>query len=108
VAVVTGNVRGVGGVSDQVVVTSEAICERIVATLDAAIELRVAAHRERNADQLTVPEYLAALRAAREIEALLEPLRGSKHALARAVELVELESRDRDPEAVEPTRGTEA
>lgn len=89
---------------EQVVITSEPIRDGIVATLDAAIELRVACHRERAADRLTVPEYLAGLRAARAIENLLEPLRGSDHVLARAMELVEAESRAREPDAVSPLK----
>jgi hypothetical protein len=45
------------------------------AAIDAAISERLRLHRERREKRLTVPEYKAGLKAVRDVEDTLEPLR---------------------------------
>lgn len=66
-------------------ITNAAIAAAVDSALDAALELRVALHRERIAGRLAVPPYLTGLRAIREVERVLEPLRESDS--SRAYEL---------------------
>lgn len=65
-----------------------AIGVEIDATIDAWLGVRVAAHRAREVRAIDVPLYLAALRAVRHVEDLLEPIRRANGATSsRAYEL---------------------
>lgn len=56
--------------------------------LDAALDQRVHLHSDRLADRISVPHYLAGLRAIRDVEGVLEPERRRLGASgSRALEL---------------------
>jgi hypothetical protein len=67
---------------------SNAALDVLNAALDAALERRVELHRDRRAGDIDVSTYLAGLRAVRDIEDHLEPLRRELGApCSRAFEL---------------------
>lgn len=66
-------------------IANDAVLDQVVVALDAVLDLRVLLHHERRDGRLTVPDYLAGLRAARDVERDLEELRPGEY--SRAYEL---------------------